>query len=112
MKPDLTARESEVLHLIKTSRLPSHPSVIARLLNWKRPCDWCPVLPPKPGKKCAVVPRTSRDRVYRVLMSLRAKGHLVRVYILSRKPDYVTRELFEEQERDAEAYRKRMEEQK
>lgn len=106
---ELNARESEVLHLIKTNQLASRPDMIVRLLNWKRACDWCPVAAPKLGKQCKHVPRTSRDRVYRVLMSLMAKGHICRVYILSRKPDYVTRELIEEQERDAEAYRKKME---
>lgn len=109
---DLTARESEVLNLIKTNPLASRPDMITRLLNWKRVCDWCPVATQIPGKKTRSVPRSSRQRVYRVLLSLMAKGRICRVYILSRKPDYVTRELFEEQERDAEAYRKRMEEQK
>ena len=106
---ELNARESEVLHLIKTNQLASRPDMIVRLLNWKRSCDWCPVAAPKLGKKAPSVPRSSRQRVYRVLLSLMAKGHICRVYILSRKPDYVTRELVEEQERDAEAYRRKME---
>jgi hypothetical protein len=64
------------------------PAVVARVLNLDAPCDWCPVGPPKPGEQCATVPRTSADRVRRVLLGLKRAGKVGRLRMGSRMLGY------------------------
>lgn len=71
----MTTKERELLDALPKG-VGVMPAQAARYLNLDRRCSWCPVLPPKADERCAVVPRTSRDRVERVLKRLAAGGHV------------------------------------
>lgn len=83
----MTAREQAVTAAVRGGA--TRPAVIARHLNLKSPCPWCPVGPPKPGERCASVPRSSREAVRRVLLRLASRGLLVQPHPGTRLSDYV-----------------------
>lgn len=90
----LTAREADVLAAIRRySAIAPGVVPVARVLNFGKPCDWCPVEKPAEGKRVARVPRRSRERVARVLRRLAAKGLLVNVFARTRHSGYVPREI-------------------
>ncbi len=70
----MNSRDKEVLDAMKKYERGVTPTVLARWLNLRAPCGWCPVLPPKPGTLCAVVPRRTQARVARVLARLERAG--------------------------------------
>lgn len=75
----LTDRERDVLaSLTPSTTSMGRASAVARVLNLNRPCQWCPVGPPRDGEVCASVPRASREAVERVLVKLERKGLVVR----------------------------------
>lgn len=78
-------RDDQVLAAMRIlAPTPVTPAQIARLIDQIAPCVWCLVLPPLPGKQCAVVPTTSSDRIRRVLMRL-VKRRLVVKYRMFRR---------------------------
>lgn len=84
-------REMEVIAAMTKYPFAMTASVLARVMSFDGPCPWCPVLPPKEGEQCAVVPRTSADRC-RLLHSLLERGK-IKDLNCHRYPQYVRSEL-------------------
>lgn len=90
-------RDDEVLEILRTwsPAAVSSPAGVCRALNHVRPRPWCPVEPPRPGERCAVVPPKSRWRVMRVLDRLVRQGLVARYRIFKRKQEYALKEVVE-----------------
>ncbi len=91
----MTREEQVVAVMRKNKWVPMKPSVLTRYMNLESPCDWCPVLPPKPKEKCAVVPKSSRLKVGAALLGLAKKGVVVDLKV-HRHPSYVLTEMLKE----------------
>jgi hypothetical protein len=87
----LSAREADVLRCLHREPIIHYfqAAQVCRILNIDGPCEWCRILPPKPGERCAVIPKGSLRKVKVILKRLYQSGVLQYSHFNTfRKPMY------------------------
>lgn len=86
------AREDDVIAGLRLLKMSATAAAVTRAINLAMGrCEWCPVLPAKPGEQCAQVPPTSHERVNRVLKRLLKAGIIVDTKMW-RRPTYILKD--------------------